>query len=1300
MPAATNSVQPIAPPPRRRRPEVRVRVYVLPERSRPDPTGDAVNGVDRSQACVLDDSVFFKIFGTPISKADKLNQPLYLAIQIPSLTPPKTSEGGFVSLDDDALETGWKIVPVWISPAQRAAESPSSDSDGSIGTVGIPPGLFPALGVGTGRTRGVGVVGVALEVRPMPIDRVLVTVRHPAGERIVTDDQTGTENVAEEYTAAVKQSLSRVSIVREGDSLNVSDDNGAVSTATIGLVEPVRQGVMSADTQVVIQIERVGGKTRTASRVGSGPGMVVHGGRAGKRIGFDAIQEEPSSEDEDDDSDDDDDSIMTLAPTSSILTGLGVAGTGMATPGSMMSTFTSGQPKSAVFRPRVLTKPIRNDAIVPVPAEDESNDDGSRIFARPGGLVRVGVMAGDWVWIESGQDLTSGFGLGGSDDDPGRAVRIYGIPGPDSAVRSAASNNDIVMSPFLFGNLGCPTTVRVSRLMMNGRRVRMSASPPVAAEVRLVRIASRVGMEKRAQPAVVAGVKRFFGNRRLVSAGDLVAIRIDIGEGDDIEDAVGPMPNLDHSGRDVVWFRVAGVDGHPGSESEAERSIRSWGCAAVDPAETTVVQAGAEQRRIFGGAEWRRYLGLSVFEPGRSQGDAATTNPLLARLIPLFSVAGHPSQLVPPTRLLLTGKRSSGKAWTIYAAAAAIGMHVFEIDCWEVLASDRDVQAEAVLRARIERAVSVGTSAESGTGSGAGTSTAVLLRNIDVLGHLPLADILSPARLVVGTASPDAAAVDDQIRGIFSHELEVPVPDEKEREFIIGTVLADRGLECCRDVRLGDVARKTAALVAGDLADLVSRADVFRRRRLDAIVRRLGSLSQVDVEIAGGDVTKLSKADFDSAVEAARKNFADAIGAPKIPNVTWNDVGGLAHVRAAVAETIELPLARPELFASGLKKRSGILFYGPPGTGKTLVAKAIATEYGLNFFSVKGPELLNMYIGESEANVRRVFQRARDARPCVVFFDELDSVAPKRGNQGDSGGVMDRIVAQLLAELDGMSGSGDGGGSGGGVFVVGATNRPDLLDQALLRPGRFDKIVYLGLPDTVDKRVKVMEALTRRFVLSDDVQFDTVVRDGGLTGADLYALCADAMLGAVGRAVDRVTTRIREIDGGDGNADGNADAAPAGLTPAQFFDHHATPEDLSVVVHHEDFVKARRELVPSVSADELRHYERVRQLFEGTDGTGRDRPGTKSGPDPVRPGLASTSASMTVVDRADSVSEQRQVAPAVRDKGKGLASGPVPPTAPLPVGFGAGADDDGLYDGDGDGDADGDADGDGVPLQV
>lgn len=202
----------------------------------------------------------------------------------------------------------------------------------------------------------------------------------------------------------------------------------------------------------------------------------------------------------------------------------------------------------------------------------------------------------------------------------------------------------------------------------------------------------------------------------------------------------------------------------------------------------------------------------------------------------------------------------------------------------------------------------------------------------------------------------------------------------------------------------------------------------------------------------------ISAGDLDAALNKARLSYSESIGAPKIPNVSWDDVGGLASVKSDILDTIQLPLEHPELFANGMKKRSGILLYGPPGTGKTLLAKAVATSCALNFFSVKGPELLNMYIGESEANVRRVFQRARDAKPCVIFFDELDSVAPKRGNHGDSGGVMDRIVSQLLAELDGIA----GGEAGADVFVIGATNRPDLLDSALLRPGRCVVISFLS----------------------------------------------------------------------------------------------------------------------------------------------------------------------------------------------------------------------------------------------
>lgn len=300
----------------------------------------------------------------------------------------------------------------------------------------------------------------------------------------------------------------------------------------------------------------------------------------------------------------------------------------------------------------------------------------------------------------------------------------------------------------------------------------------------------------------------------------------------------------------------------------------------------------------------------------------------------------------------------------------------------------------------------------------------------------------------------------------------------------------------------------------------------------------------------------------------------------------------------------------------------GILLYGPPGTGKTLLAKAVATTCSLNFFSVKGPELLNMYIGESEANVRRIFQRARDASPCVIFMDELDSVAPKRGQQGDSGGVMDRIVSQLLAELDGMSGGSSSGGEGTApppqVFVMGATNRPDLLDPALLRPGRFDRLIYLSPPTTHTAQADVLRALTRKIELEDGLDMDDVAEGCGLnlTGADLYAVVADAVMRAMSRKAEAVEARIAELERErtaseaigsiprgytmDGDGSGAAETAfdwPKPLTPNYYLSRMAKPEETRVQVSADDFARAVFNLRPSVSEAEMAHYERVQREF-------------------------------------------------------------------------------------------------------
>ena len=292
----------------------------------------------------------------------------------------------------------------------------------------------------------------------------------------------------------------------------------------------------------------------------------------------------------------------------------------------------------------------------------------------------------------------------------------------------------------------------------------------------------------------------------------------------------------------------------------------------------------------------------------------------------------------------------------------------------------------------------------------------------------------SESKVIVVATAPDNDSIKPQITRQFIHTVKLEMPSEHTRKEILKFYLGND----CNLIKFHELAKSTAGLSPLDLKTICTLA----------LQSEMAKIPHHDRERYSKCGVQISNESLELAIGKIRKNNAERSGAPSIPNVQWSDIGGLDYVRETILETIQLPLQHPELFKSGVKKRSGILLYGPPGTGKTLVAKAVATNLKLNFFSVKGPELLNMYIGESEANVRNVFEKARQAKPCVVFFDELDSIAPQRGDKGDSGGVMDRIVAQLLAELDGMGPNGD-------VFVIGATNRPDLLDGSLLRPGRF-----------------------------------------------------------------------------------------------------------------------------------------------------------------------------------------------------------------------------------------------------
>uniref|UniRef100_A0A669EHN9 Peroxisomal ATPase PEX6 n=1 Tax=Oreochromis niloticus TaxID=8128 RepID=A0A669EHN9_ORENI len=371
------------------------------------------------------------------------------------------------------------------------------------------------------------------------------------------------------------------------------------------------------------------------------------------------------------------------------------------------------------------------------------------------------------------------------------------------------------------------------------------------------------------------------------------------------------------------------------------------------------------------------------------------------------------------------------------------------------------------------------------------------------------------------------------IMAAFVHQVAIESPTEEQRRAMLSSL--SRDLHLGKDVNLENLSRLTTF----------------------SLYCCLCSGAQQQEDLCSSGVTILNQ-DFTSALEILQDTLSKAIGAPKIPNVHWEDVGGLQHVKKEILDTVQLPLQCPELLSLDLN-RTGILLCGPPGTGKTLLAKAVATECSMTFLSVKGPELINMYVGQSEENIREVFRRAHSAAPCVIFFDELDSLAPSRGRSGDSGGVMDRVVSQLLAELDALH-------SSGGVFVIGATNRPDLLDQSLLRPGRFDKLVYMGINEDRVSQLQVFQAILRTFQLDPAVNLQEVVDccPAHMTGADLYALCSDATMAAIKRKISLIN------DGLDS-------------------------EDSPVLLSTEDFSTALENFKSSVSDEELLRYKDIQQ---------------------------------------------------------------------------------------------------------
>lgn len=368
----------------------------------------------------------------------------------------------------------------------------------------------------------------------------------------------------------------------------------------------------------------------------------------------------------------------------------------------------------------------------------------------------------------------------------------------------------------------------------------------------------------------------------------------------------------------------------------------------------------------------------------------------------------------------------------------------------------------------------------------------------------------SRGKVVVIGATNRINAIDPALRrpGRFDREIEIGVPDKDGRLEILQ--IHTRGMPLEKDVDLGVIANMSHGFVGADLQAVAKEAGIRALRRV---------LPEIDLttENIPSDILKkivVTMDDFLSVIKeiepsALREVFVE------IPDVKWDDIGGLADVKQELQEAVEWPLKYQGLFLhSDAIPPKGILLYGPPGTGKTLMAKAAAHESEANFISIKGPELLSKWVGESEKGVREVFRKARQAAPCIVFFDEIDAIAPTRGGMGGDSHVTERVISQLLTELDGLEVLSN-------VIIIAATNRPDIIDAALLRPGRFDRLLYVPPPEK-ESRIKIFKIHTSKKPLADDVEVEALAaQTEGYTGADIAALASAAVMLALREHIEK-----------------------------------------------------------------------------------------------------------------------------------------------------------------------------------